>query len=125
MANLSDARILAATFYRHHDPEAPDLTRMPRSTQEAWLLVAAAARMLDQIPEPIPHLQPGQLYLARWHERDSWLGDAPRRPVVICYMGGLSYIINPGEPPIIELIPSPPAFSIQRIPGLIYEEETK
>jgi hypothetical protein len=121
MANLADARILAATFYQHHDHNAPPLDRMPQATQEAWLLVAAAARMLDSTPEPVPHLQSGHLYMARWHERDSWRGDVPRRPTIICYMGAGSYIIDPGEPPIIEYIASPAASSISRIPGLIYD----
>ena len=125
MARLSDARVLYRIWASHFDPTQGDLGRAAASVQEAWLLVAAGARMLDTTPEPPALVIPGHLYMATWRELDSWKGDAPRRPkVAFLYPDEERLYVLDEERyhiPIIRRVPTPPD-TIRRIPGMIYDE---
>ncbi len=126
MANMHDARILYTLWARRFDPSAPTWEQLATAVREAWLLVAAGARMLNDLPEPDPYLRPGHLFLASWNSRDSWKGDAPRRPAISFVLDGSPYtfVIEPeaDNVPIISTCLIKPA-TFHRIPGLIYEEE--
>jgi len=122
MANLTDAKLLYLTWARHFDPSAPPFEGLSSATQEAWLLVAAAARMLDQQPEPPPLVLPGLHYIARWTERDGWHGATPRRPALCFTLNNNHFAIMeaPNEIPIVVKVERPPS-EMRKIGGMIYD----
>jgi hypothetical protein len=129
MANQFDARVLYETWARHFDPNSPGWDRLPSSVKEAWIIVAAGARMLDSSPEPPPYLIPGYPYMASWHSRDYWNQEhAPSYPHIV-------YADASDDRPFVlvhtvDSLPvfrraSRPALHYRRIPGFVYAEPTQ
>lgn len=128
MTNLTDARILYATWARCFDPSSSgSFDRLSSPVQEAWLYLAATAKMLSSEEDVPPPIVPGLLYLATWDAKARW-GDklAPKFPQLYLtffpeepYLGG--YIAEQvcGSFPILVYIPIFPE-KLRRIPGMIY-----
>lgn len=124
MSDLLNARVLYRTWAQHFDPTAGPLERAPASVQEAWLLVAASAKILVLQPSPPPRVIPGMLYLATFPELSSWKGECPRRPTVVFSLSPdhlYGFQLHENETPVLHHISSKSA-ELREIPGLIYDE---
>lgn len=123
MSNWTDARILHGIWASHFDPDHSSLNYACNAAQEAWLLVAAAARLLPTAPEETSHVKPGHLYIVKYPERESWKGAAPRQPVIGFSLNNIPYLIqeHEGEVPAFIRIDGSPVF--HTIPGLIHVDK--
>lgn len=131
MTNLTDARLLFRTWAQSFDPSSSgELETASSPVQEAWLSLAAAAKLLNSEEEEPVHVIPGLLYLLTWSAKDRW---ADRRAPRFTQIGltffteGAGardfgwYVLEQQEGgyPIPNYVPYAPE-TIRRIPGIVY-----
>jgi hypothetical protein len=128
MTNLTDARILYRTWAQSFDPSSSgSLDRLASPSQEAWLYIAATARMLSSEEDTPPPIVPGLLYLATWTPSARWGNKlAPQSPQLYMTffpeddrLGGYVVEQERGGFPTLTYISTIPE-KLRRIPGMIY-----